>query len=211
MRKRLLEWLARADPAVPADVIFVLAGLKSRKVFAIQLLHRGIAPRVLFSVGRFEIRRFPELGLPQTVDLLQIAQSVLPPQRHFFVLFENQQVTVQRIPVRALGTLSEIDALADWLKTNSQISSLLIVSSGPHLRRLRVCCRVLLPRNVRLSFVATPPESAAVDPQNGSGDTSTRKMALSEYFKIACYLVVLPLWELARPWRPKATSTIALN
>jgi uncharacterized SAM-binding protein YcdF (DUF218 family) len=193
MLKFLLDWLARADPVAPADAIFVLAGQKSRKLFAIRLLEQGIAPRVLFSVGRFEIRRFPELGLPQTIDLLQIAQSIPPPQRHFFVLFENQQFTVQRIPVKTLGTLSEIDALADWLLAHPEISSLLVVSSSSHLRRLRMCCRRLLRRNVRCSFVATPEESG----NNGSN----HKTILLECFKIACYLVLLPFWELARPWR----------
>ena len=97
MLKFLLAWLVRADPAVPVDAIFVLAGLKARKVFAIQLLEKEFAPRVLFSVGRFEIRRFPELGLPLTIDLLQMAQSIPPPQRHFFVLFENHDVPIQNV------------------------------------------------------------------------------------------------------------------
>ncbi len=162
-----------------------------------------MAPRLLFSVGRFEIRRFQELGLPQTIDLLQLAQSVPPPQRHFFVLFENQKFNVQRIPVRLLGTLGEIDALADWLLAHLEISSLLVVSSGSHLRRLRTCCRRLLRRNVRCSFVATPEES-------GNND-SNRKAILLECFKIACYLVLLPFWELARPWRWRIRFSIDGN
>jgi uncharacterized SAM-binding protein YcdF (DUF218 family) len=208
MLKFLLDWLARADPIAPADAIFVLAGQKSRKLFGIQLLEKGIAPRVLFSVGRFEIRRFPELGLPHTIDLLQIAQSVPPPQRHFFVLFENQQFTAQRIPVRTLGTFSEIDALADWLKGHPRISSLLIVSSGMHLRRLRICGRVLLPRNIKTGFIAAPEENVAPDQQDGR---SNRQTILSECFKIACYLVFLPFWKLVRPWRSKTISSISLN
>jgi uncharacterized SAM-binding protein YcdF (DUF218 family) len=195
MLRFIFNWLERPDPAAQADAIFVLAGHKSRKVFAIGLLERGMAPRLLFSVGRFEIRRFPELGLPQTIDLLQMAQSIPPPQRHFFVLFENQQFTVQRIPVRTLGTLGEIDALADWLLAHPDISSLLVVSSGSHLRRLRMCCRRLLRRNVKCSFLATPEESG--------NHGSNRKAILLECFKIACYLILLPFWELTRPrrWR----------
>jgi len=200
MLKFLLAWLVRADPAVPADAIFVLAGLKARKVFAIRLLEKEFAPRVLFSVGRFEVRRFPELGLPPTIDLLQMAQSTPPPQRHFFVLFENQQFTVERIHVRTLGTLSEIDALADWLLAHPGISSLLVVSSGPHLRRLRMCCRRLLRRNVRCSFVATPEDS-------GDND-SNGKAILVECFKIACYSVLLPFWEIVRPRRLRIRFSI---
>jgi hypothetical protein len=193
VRKRIFDWLARADPATHADAIFVLAGLRSRKLFAIQLLGQGVAPRVLFSVSRFEIRRFPELGLPQTIDLLQMAQSIPPPQRHFFVLFENQQFTVQRIPVRLLGTLGEIDALADWLIAHPEISSLFVVSSGSHLRRLRICCRRLLRRSVKCSFVAAPEESGNIG--------MNRKAILVECFKIVCYSVFLPFWEVVRPFR----------
>jgi hypothetical protein len=189
----IFNWLSRADPLAHADAIFVLAGLKARKVFAIQLLEQGAAPRVLFSIGRFEIRRFTELGLPQTIDLLEMARSTPPPQRHFLVLYENQQFTVLRIPVRMLGTLSEIDALADWLNAHPQISSLLIVSSPSHLRRLRICCRRLLRRNVKCSFVAASEESGNYRPN--------RKAILLECFKIVCYSVLLPFWEVARPWR----------
>ncbi len=207
----IFNWLARADPPVQADAIFVLAGLKARKVFAIRLLEQGAAPRVLFSVGRFEIRRFPELGLPQTIDLLQLAQSIPPPQRHFFVLFEKQQFTVQRIPVRMLGTLSEIDALADWLGAHAEISSLMVVSSGPHLRRLQICCHALIPRNIQITFLAAPEENAALDQRNWWKDGSARKMVLTECFKIVCYLVFLPFWRLARPRRSKTIASIASN
>jgi len=203
MLKFLLDWLARADPVAPADAIFVLAGHKSRKLFAIQLLEQGIAPRVLFSVGRFEIRRFPELGLPQTIDLLQMAQSIPPPRRHFFVLFENQQFAVERIRVRTLGTLSEIDALADWLLAHPEISSLLVVSSGSHLRRLRMCCRRLLRRNANCSFVAAREESG----NNGLD----RKAILLECFKIACYSVLLPFWEVVLPFRGRTHFYVDRN
>jgi uncharacterized SAM-binding protein YcdF (DUF218 family) len=208
MSKLSFDWLTGADTPVHADGIFVLAGHKSRKVFAIQLLERGIAPRLLFSVGRFEIRHFPELGLPQTIDLLQMAQGIPPPQRHFFVLFENQQFTVQRISVRTLGTLSEIDALADWLNAHAEISSLLVVSSGPHLRRLRICCRALLPRYMKTGFLAAPEEGASLDLRNWWSDASTRRIVLFELAKIVCYILFLPFWKLARPWRSKTISSV---
>lgn len=208
MLRLLFDWLSRADPPVHADAIFVLAGLKSRKLYAIQLMQQSMTPRVLFSVGRFEIRRFPELGLPQTIDLLQMAQSIPPPERLFFVLFDNQQFTVERVPVRMLGTLSEIDALADWLSAHPEILSVLIVSSGPHLRRLRICSGALLPRNVKISFLAAPEGSAPPSPQNLWNDAPTRKKFLSELVKIICYAVFLPFWKLARPWRSKTISTV---
>jgi uncharacterized SAM-binding protein YcdF (DUF218 family) len=209
MLQFIYDWTARAELPACADAIFVLAGHKNRKTFAIQLLDQGMAARILFSVGRFEIRRFAELGLPQTVDLLQLAQSIPPPLRHFFVLFEKQQFTVQRIPVRTLGTLSEIDALADWLGSHPEITTLLAVSSGPHLRRVRMCCRILLPPIVRISFLASPESRGELNSQNWWKDAHTRKIILSEWLKIPCYLLFLPLWKFARRWRSQTLSSFA--
>lgn len=206
MFNKLFDWLARADPLASADAIFVLAGRKSRKVFAIWLLEQDAAPRTLFSVGRFEIRRFPELGLPQTIDLLQMAQAIPPAQRHFFVLLENNRFTVQRIRLRLLGTLSEIDALADWLAEHPAISSLLIVSSGAHLRRLRICCRTLLPRNIRTSFLSAPEETVIPNRPTWLSEDSSRGTILLECLKIACYSLFLPFWKWTRPWRSKTIS-----
>jgi hypothetical protein len=211
MLQFVFNWLACADPPAHADAIFVLAGLRARKVFAIQLLEQGAAPRVLFSVGRFEIRRFPELGLPPTIDLLKMAQSIPLPQRHFFVLFENQQFTVQRIPMRTPGTLSEIDALANWLGAHPEISRLLVISSSLHLRRLRMCSRTLLPRSVQAHFVATPQSGGTPVQENGRSEVSNRKAVLSECLKVACYLVFLPLWKMARAWRSKTISSLAVK
>jgi hypothetical protein len=209
MLQLIYDWTARADPPACADAIFVLAGHKNRKTLAIQLLDQGMAPRILFSVSRFEIRRFSELGLPQTVDLLQLAQSIPPPLRHFFVLFGKQQFTVQRVPVRTMGTLSEIDSLADWLGAHPEIATLLVVSSGPHLRRIRMCCRILLPGIVRISFLASAESSGELNPQAWWKDAQTRKMILSEWLKIPCYLLFLPLWKFARRWRSQTLSSFA--
>jgi hypothetical protein len=54
------------------------------------------------------------------------------------------------------GTLTEIDALARWLRENPDIRSVLVVSSDSHLRRIRMCCRSLLNGNVQLAFLAAP-------------------------------------------------------
>ncbi len=63
-------WLSPADRARPADLIFVLAGQMSRKHYALQLFRAGLAPRLLFSVSRFEIGRFSMMALPVLLDLL---------------------------------------------------------------------------------------------------------------------------------------------
>jgi hypothetical protein len=64
----LHDWLSSTDNARPADLIFVLAGRMSRKDYALQLFREGLAPRLLFSVGRFEMRRFSKMALPMQLE-----------------------------------------------------------------------------------------------------------------------------------------------
>jgi hypothetical protein len=59
---RLHAWLSPADAPQSADLIFVLAGRVYRKEYALDLFRQGLAPRILFSVSRFEIRRFSKMA-----------------------------------------------------------------------------------------------------------------------------------------------------
>jgi hypothetical protein len=137
------------------DLIFVLAGRPVRKIYGLELYRAGVAPRILFSVARFEVRRFRELALPVEFDLLPIALPVPAEERHFFVLFGGGAPEVERIAVRRFGTLREIEALADYLKRHREIRSVLVVTSAVHQRRVRMCCRVILPREVHFQMAAT--------------------------------------------------------
>ena len=137
------------------DLIFVLAGRPVRKIYGLELFRAGVAPRILFSVARFEVRRFRELALPVEFDLLPIALPVPAEERHFFVLFGGGAPEVERIAVRRFGTLREVEALSDYLGRHREIRSVLVVTSAVHLRRVRMCCGVLLPREVHFQMAAT--------------------------------------------------------
>ena len=210
MLKWIYGWLAHEDPVSKADLIFVLAGLQGRKECAATLFKEEIAPRVLFSVGRFEIRRFVRLTipLPPALDLLQIAKSISPPDRHFFVLLTGEQFEVNRIPVRKLGTLSEIDALADWLQQYPEITSLLLISSGTHLRRVRLCCRALLSPKLKTYLRAAPPAIPATDQRETQRPEQNLREILLELLKLACYAAFLPAWRRARQWRSKTIQSL---
>jgi hypothetical protein len=139
-----------------ADLIFVLAGRENRKEYGLELFRQGLASSVLFSVARYEIRRFSQLSLPVPVDLLKVALDVPPPERHFFVLIEGQRVQVEHVRPGRFGTLTEIEALAHWLEDHAQIDSLLIISSETHLCRIRICCQSLLSPRLRIALIAAP-------------------------------------------------------
>jgi hypothetical protein len=188
----------RKAPPRSADLIFVLAGRDYRKQYGLQLFEQGLAPRILFSVSRFEIRRFSKLPLPVPLDLLQLAFAVPPPQRHFFVLFERSNIQVNYVRPRRFGTLMEIEALLCWLQDHTEVRSLVLVSSDSHLPRIRLCCRFLLRGDVEISLTSPP------DQPSRSRLTNRLTAVFLEALKTLVYGVVLVL----RRGRPRAKSVI---
>jgi uncharacterized SAM-binding protein YcdF (DUF218 family) len=188
----LHAWLSSADQPRPADFIFVLAGRMSRKHYALQLYREGLAPRLLLSVGRFEIRRFSKMPLPSPLDLLKLAQDLPPQHRHYFVLFQGKECHVEHIQPRRFGTLTEIVALARWLAAHPEVRSLLLISNATHLRRIRMCCQSLLPPGLKVTLLSVPPsflDSALSQPSGLQSAASD----LFELLKILVYRVLLTL------------------
>ena len=120
---------------------------------------------------------------------------------------DSAKAQAMRIEPGRFGTLSEITALSDWLRGHTAARSVMVVSSGFHLRRVRMCCRRLVPEGTRLSFVAVPEESEGLRGcwwQN----PHSRKLVVSEVLKIAMYklLCLRPVlkvrWQ-SRPSRGK--------
>lgn len=201
---RLRAWLSPADAPRSADLIFVLAGRVHRKEYALELFRQGLAPRILFSVGRFEIRRFSKMNLPTPSDLLKLAQQVAPHQRHYFVFFERQEVRVEHVPPRRFGTLTEIEALARWLAANPEIRSVIVISSDTHLRRIRMCCRSLLNPEMEMAFLAAPfplrerPAPAAAESQQDHPQTAESSAAASVIDDLRELLKLLTYWVLLK-------------
>jgi uncharacterized SAM-binding protein YcdF (DUF218 family) len=166
---RLSDWLACGESPRKADLIFVLAGRRYRKVYGLQLFSEAFSPRIILSVGRFELRGFPSLSLPVPVDLLARASHVPPPQRHYFVAYHKGGAEVTLIRVRRFGTLGEIEALAEKLNKRTEPTTVLVVSSGAHLRRIRLCCRVLFAKHIHAVMLAAPAET-----WDDSEDTAVR-------------------------------------
>jgi len=189
----------RKVPPQNADLIFVLAGRDYRKQYALQLFKLGLAPKVLFSVSRFEIRRFSKLPLPVPLDLLKLASDVPPPQRHFFVLFERSNVQVTYVRPRRFGTLTEIEALVRWLQDRLEVHSMVLISSQSHLRRIRLCCRFLMSGDLEVSLTSPPAQ-----PSRARFANRLTAMFL-EGLKTLAYGVVLAL---RRGRRPRANSVI---
>ncbi|HEY6935706.1 MAG TPA: ElyC/SanA/YdcF family protein [Terriglobales bacterium] len=188
--ERLYDWLSPSDSTRSGDLIFVLAGRQSRKLYALELIRQGVANNLLLSVGRFEIRKFAQLSWPAEIDLVRVAAATPAPRRHYFVSMESEKSEVELICRGRFGTLSEIRALAAWLQRRPHIRSLVVVSSGPHLRRVRACCRALLPEGVQLCFLSTP-DDGRLTRSEWWREAQGRKLVAKEVGKLFVYRLLL--------------------
>jgi uncharacterized SAM-binding protein YcdF (DUF218 family) len=68
------------------------------------------------------------------------------------VLFEGGNAEVIWVRRKRLGTMTEIEFLGRWLRENAAIKTVRVISSDYHLRRIRLCCRFLLPPEVQLCY-----------------------------------------------------------
>jgi hypothetical protein len=130
------------------------------------------------------------MALPVPLDLLKLAQQMPPPQRHYFVFFQGQDVQVAHVFPGRFGTLTEIEALARWLGAHPDIRSVLVISSDTHLRRIRMCCRFLLNPNVEVLYLAAP--YSPPRPERMSALASTMDAVL-ELFKLSIYWALLKI------------------
>lgn len=141
-------------------MIFVLAGRPERKVYGLQLSHQGIAPRLILSVGRFEVRKMDDLGF-RHLNLRELTSRLPPGERHFFIDIVGDS---QRVIVRSdagKGTYAELRSLSRYLEPD-RVNSLLLVSTSVHLGRVRHYCeRIASLSNKRISYVPVPEASSS--------------------------------------------------
>jgi hypothetical protein len=204
--KALYIWLARADLPIESDAIFVLAGETQRKVYALELHRTKLAKRIVLSVARFEIRGFSQLNLPSAVNLLQAAASIPAPQRHFFVSFAEGESRIEHLSPGRFGTLREVRALAEWLRARPKNTSILVVSTGYHLYRVRLCCSTLLPKRTNIRYIAVPEQSATAGRAAWWSDNRTLWLVLLELVKIAWYKLLLTF----DPWQKHSVDLISI-
>ena len=176
-----------------ADCIFVHAGRPERKRYGLYLYRQGYAESIVFSVGRFEWRRFSELGLEDDGGLIRMVQQTPPHERHYFVHLRQGAAHCSLIEKCLLGTLQEATALSRFVERES-IRRLIVLSSGFHLRRavgaVKHCCS---PLETEIIPVAVPSAfDQSTDPERPKAKESSGAIA-TEYVKHLLYRLVFLL------------------
>jgi hypothetical protein len=187
----LWHFLAQADSPQRSDVIFVLAGRPERKAYGLQLFREEFGPRLILSVGRFEVRRMGSLGFDD-LNLRERAVSLPPDQRHFFIdlLGDSRKVILRGDAGK--GTHAELLSLGQYLEAD-QVASLLIISTSIHLGRVRRCCgRSVFFRGKEISYVPVPEPLSSVRCAGWWKYRNHWSYVLSEYAKTAILLLRSP-------------------
>jgi len=184
--KALADFLSIDDAPASCDLIFVLAGRPERKPYGWKLLQSGLAPRLILSVGRYEVRE--AAGQPlQIPELLSLREKAPPGQRHFWVDFEGGGRSVSLAGLKETNTFWEIFGLGQYLAANVP-GRIAIVSTSVHLRRVRLCCRKIgaLGKSQML-FLPVPEDKSCIQRDGWWKHADQCSYLLSEYVKLAAY------------------------
>lgn len=183
----LFEFLSTGGSPVPSDAIFVFAGRTERKRYGLELWKRGLAPILILSVGRFEWRRFPELGLSGDGGLTQLVEETNYKRRHFFVTVESGKISARFVATHFLGTFREARGLAEEIRAKGY-RSVLVVSSSAHLRRVRLAMgRALGGIPVRVAFTAVPERDGVIRRDGWSRWAGDLGLVAGEMLKLPLY------------------------
>ncbi len=151
----LCDYLVLNDLPSQSDLIFVLAGRPERKAYGLKLFQEGIAPRIILSVGRFEVRRMDTFGF-QDLNMREMVKHMFPADRHFFIEVSNNSRRAVPAGIKRVGTFGELSALASYLD-GQKIQTLTVISTSVHLRRVRLCCRKIRALGrLEIAFVPVP-------------------------------------------------------
>ncbi len=155
----LCKFLDVTRPPEKADLIFVFAGREERKRYGLELYEKGYAPRIILSVGRFEWRRFTELGLASDGGLVTLVATIEAPKRHFFVEIAGTETTCRAVAPERYGTLTEARAFATRVEDdeNNAAKTILLVSSPEHSRRCLMATKSFMARRHRLIPIGCAP------------------------------------------------------
>jgi hypothetical protein len=134
----ICDFLVAEDPLAPCDLIVVLAGRPERKSYGLELFARGLAPRLILSVARFDVSHTAKL-LKEGRELISMRDSVEPERRHFWIDHDSDRTTILRADLKRTGTFGELQSLGLYLAPSSP-RTIAFVSTSIHLRRVRFCC-----------------------------------------------------------------------
>jgi len=187
--KSLADFLSIRDAPANCDLIFVLAGRPERKPYGLQLFQSGLAPRLIFSVGRYEVRQAARQPV-EIPGLMELREKTPPPQRHFWADFKRGGTSVSLAGLVKTNTYWELRALSRYLQPDVP-RRITIVSTSIHLRRVRFCCRRIASlKRATMLFLPVPEDQSSFARDGWWKHADQFTFLMSEYVKLAAYYLL---------------------
>jgi len=191
----LYAGLTRVDPVQPVDLIFVMAGRMNRKRYGFELYRKGVAPKLVLSVGRFEVSKMLQTEFAFADELATLRSATPPNQRHFFVSLDQFGTRMELASVPHWNTYGEVIGLMRRLG-REHAAKVMVVSTDIHLRRVAYTIHKVL-RERSFEFLYCPvPEYDNLQKGRWWTRPDSRSYVLSELMKLAGYGVILSM----PPW-----------
>jgi hypothetical protein len=184
----------------PVDLIFVMAGRMERKQYGLELHRAGIAPRLVLSVGRFEVSKMSRLDLDAIHELVALRDRTHPNDRHFFVELDSSGVHIERPKLQRWNTYGEALGLLQLLK-GGNARKVMIISTEIHLHRVAfTLSNVFHEVPVEFLYCPVPPRLEVLRRDRWWSRPYDRGYVLKEIVKLAGYIVILsmPAWAIRR-------------
>jgi hypothetical protein len=191
--RRLYDSLIRNDAVLPVDLIFVMAGRIDRKQYGLELFRSGIAPRLVLSVGRFEVSKLSMLRLDWLNDLIGLRDQTPPDERHFFVTLGVAGARIEKANLPRWNTYGEILGLRRFLE-REPTRRIMIVSTDIHLNRVSVAVEKLCQgMGVEFRFCPVPETPTSPSRQNWWHRANDRRFVGSELLKLVGYRIIVSM------------------
>ena len=194
--RRFYETLTREDEVRPADLIFVIAGGMERKQYGLDLFRAGVSPKLLLSVGRFEVRKMRRLDLEGWDELIRLREQTPPNQRHFFIKVDTSGVRVEKAVLQQWNTYGEALALGHRLEIE-KTRRVIVVSTDVHLRRVALSLdKVCRGMGIEFLYCPVPSHLALFRKEDWWTRAQARRFVIHEMIKLAGYRIILsmPAW-----------------
>jgi uncharacterized SAM-binding protein YcdF (DUF218 family) len=183
--RRAGAWLVRDDSPVHADAMVMLMGsFSDRVVHAVDLYNSGRAGRLLIVeefMGRHTL--LEERG----INVITNSQQAL----NAAVKLGIPADSIDLLPGDAQSTRSELVVVRDYLTRHPGIDTLIIVSSASHTRRASIIfSSAFRDAGMPVTVLSSPSPYSSFDAEGWWKEKEGIQAVVSEYIKIASYLVI---------------------
>jgi len=190
---KIYEGLTLNDPVRDADLIFVIAGRMERKQYGLQLFKAGWTPKLILSIGRFEVSKMSRLNLNGIKELIMLRDQTPPQERHFFLTVDASGIGTEKVRLRRWSTYGEVLALRSLLE-NKNVRRVIVISTDIHLRRLAFTLeKVFRNMPVEFLFCPVPFPLTSLRKEKWWATAEDRHFVLKEMMKLVGYWIILSM------------------